>query len=206
MAKKITTQGRAVPATQGKELRRHQKEVAAREGEGPTPAAPTQDFIMTVEGKQLLKMPNFLSIEHADVLNRILGQTTSTALEPPPKEDLSHIATRVRTLATMNPTNTIEAMLCNQMIAVNDLALHGVKPSREPGREGCINPNNLDRAAKLMKLFLEQLEAYQKLKGLSSQQKVTVEHVHVHEGGQAIVGAVAGRAEGRGRGKHDDEQ
>jgi len=30
-----------------------------------------------------------------------------------------------------------------------------------------------------------------KLKGKAGQQKVTVEHVHVYQGGQAIVGAVS---------------
>jgi hypothetical protein len=36
-----------------------------------------------------------------------------------------------------------------------------------------------------------------KLKGKTGQQKVTVEHVHVHQGGQAIVGAVTtARSEG----------
>jgi hypothetical protein len=33
--------------------------------------------------------------------------------------------------------------------------------------------------------------ALQKLRGKAGQQKVTVEHVHVHQGGQAIVGAVS---------------
>ena len=47
-----------------------------------------------------------------------------------------------------------------------------------------------DPAFLLMRLFTEQLDAMAKLKGRTSQQKVTVEHVHVHEGGQAIVGAV----------------
>jgi hypothetical protein len=42
-----------------------------------------------------------------------------------------------------------------------------------------------------MRLHLEQIEAMQKLKGKTGQQKVTVEHVHVHDGGQAIVGAVS---------------
>jgi hypothetical protein len=41
-----------------------------------------------------------------------------------------------------------------------------------------------------MRLHLEQIEAMQKLKGKAGQQK-TVEHVHVHEGGQAIVGPVS---------------
>jgi hypothetical protein len=49
---------------------------------------------------------------------------------------------------------------------------------------------NVVRATRLMRLHLEQIEAMQKLKGKAGQQKVTVEHVHVHEGGQAIVGAV----------------
>jgi hypothetical protein len=41
-----------------------------------------------------------------------------------------------------------------------------------------------------MRVFNEQLEVMQKLKGKTGQQKVTVEHVHVNEGGQAIVGAL----------------
>jgi len=46
------------------------------------------------------------------------------------------------------------------------------------------------RAARLMRLFNEQLAAMAKLKGKAGQQKVTVEHVHVHSGGQAVVGVV----------------
>jgi hypothetical protein len=49
---------------------------------------------------------------------------------------------------------------------------------------------NVLRATRLMRLFNDQLEAYAKLKGKTSEQKVTVEHVHVHGGGQAIVGNV----------------
>ena len=48
---------------------------------------------------------------------------------------------------------------------------------------------------------LEQLEAMQKLKGKAGQQKVTVEHVHVHEGGKAIVGAVSTGETQRERGE-----
>lgn len=58
---------------------------------------------------------------------------------------------------------------------------------------------NVNRASKLMRTFTAQLEAMQRLRG-TNQQKMTVEHVHVHEGGQAIVGNVV-RREG---GKHED--
>ena len=62
------------------------------------------------------------------------------------------------------------------------------------------------RATRLMRLHLEQIEAMQKLKGKAGQQKVTVEHVHVHEGGQAIVGAVSStKGEGDGGGNSDAE-
>jgi len=51
-----------------------------------------------------------------------------------------------------------------------------------------------------MRVFNEQIEVMQKLKGKAGQQKVTVEHVHVHEGGQAIVGAVSAAKADRGEG------
>ena len=50
---------------------------------------------------------------------------------------------------------------------------------------------NVLRATRLMRLFKEQLETLASLRGKTSEQKVTVEHVHVYEGGQAIVGSVA---------------
>jgi hypothetical protein len=47
---------------------------------------------------------------------------------------------------------------------------------------------NVLRAARLMRLFNGQLDAMAKLKGKTGRQKVTVEHVHVNSGGQAVVG------------------
>jgi hypothetical protein len=52
----------------------------------------------------------------------------------------------------------------------------------------CADANVL--RTRLLRLFNEQLQALAGLRGQTGQQKVTVEHVHVHEGGQAIVGAV----------------
>jgi hypothetical protein len=53
----------------------------------------------------------------------------------------------------------------------------------------------------LLRLLNEQLEAMARLKGKAGQQKVTVEHVHVYPGGQAIVGAVNAGKEGPGEGE-----
>ena len=42
---------------------------------------------------------------------------------------------------------------------------------------------------KLLRTFAAQVEALQRYRG-KGQQKVTVEHVHVHAGGQAVVGTI----------------
>ena len=48
-------------------------------------------------------------------------------------------------------------------------------------------------AAKLSRAYCTQIETYRRLRG-GGDQNIRVEHVHVHEGGQAIVGAVTARA------------
>jgi hypothetical protein len=48
---------------------------------------------------------------------------------------------------------------------------------------------------KLARTFITQVEALKRHR-TGGQQKVTVEHVHVHEGGQAIVGTVEHKAKG----------
>ena len=59
------------------------------------------------------------------------------------------------------------------------------------GRKEC-----LTQANKLSRTYTTLLEALNRHRG-KGQQKVTVEHVHVHSGGQAIVGAVEHPGEGR---------
>jgi hypothetical protein len=58
---------------------------------------------------------------------------------------------------------------------------------------------HLQLGTKLTRTFVTQIETLLKLKGRSHQQKVVVEHVHVHQGGQAIVGQV-NEGENRGGG------
>ena len=58
---------------------------------------------------------------------------------------------------------------------------------------------NLNQANKLARTYTTLLEALNRHRG-KGQQKVTVEHVHVHAGGQAIVGSVE-----QGGGARQDE-
>jgi hypothetical protein len=48
-------------------------------------------------------------------------------------------------------------------------------------------------SAKLLRAFCIQVETYRRLR-VGGEQNIRVEHVHVYEGGQAVVGAVNARS------------
>ena len=62
---------------------------------------------------------------------------------------------------------------------------------------------NLNQANKLARTYATLIEALNRHRG-KGQQKVTVEHVHVHAGGQAVVGIVETPGGGDG-GKSEDQ-
>jgi len=93
-------------------------------------------------------------------------------------------------LAELSPRTAAEALLAVQLIGVHEAATMFLHQATAEGQTAEGADRNVLRATRLMRLFTEQLDAMAKLKGRTSQQKVTVEHVHVHDGGQAIVGAV----------------
>jgi hypothetical protein len=103
-------------------------------------------------------------------------------------------------IAELAPANATEAFLCVQMFSVHEAALLLLQRATRPGQTFEGTDANVVRATKLMRLFNEQVELMAKLKGKTSQQKVIVEHVHVHQGGQAIVGAVSAAKVDRGEG------
>jgi hypothetical protein len=95
----------------------------------------------------------------------------------------------------IGPKGAMESLLAVQMMGVHNAALMFLRNATADGQDIEVRDANVLRAVRLMRLFLEQLEAMARLKGKTREQKVTVEHVHVYEGGQAIVGAVTGREE-----------
>lgn len=97
-------------------------------------------------------------------------------------------------VASFAPRNEMEAALavqnaCTHMVIMVIFARigggHG-GPHRLPGLGST--------AAKLLRASCSQVETFRRLRGGGGDQNIRVEHVHVHEGGQAIVGAVNSRA------------
>jgi hypothetical protein len=94
-------------------------------------------------------------------------------------------------------------MLAGQLVAVNSAAMECYRRAviGEQSFEG--RRENLTQANKLSRTYTTLLDALNRHRG-KGQQKVTVEHVHVHSGGQAIVGAV-GTPGGGDSGKQDEQ-
>jgi hypothetical protein len=92
-------------------------------------------------------------------------------------------------LIGIQPRGELEGMIAAQMIAAHSAAMECYRRAMlsEQTLEG--RRENLSQANKLSRTYALLLEALNRHRG-KGQQKVTVEHVHVHEGGQAIVGNV----------------
>jgi hypothetical protein len=102
--------------------------------------------------------------------------------------DVGELNSAIATVAGIEPRNHLEAMLAVQMTSVHMAALRHIRLMHTS-----VTIEQLDiheRAVnKLMRTFTSQMEALRKHRN-GGNQKVVVEHVHVHEGGQAIVGHV----------------
>ncbi|HJZ17653.1 MAG TPA: hypothetical protein VJ251_19795, partial [Stellaceae bacterium] len=90
----------------------------------------------------------------------------------------------------VGPRDELEGMLAAQMLASHNAALECYRRAMIAEQTFDGHRENLSQANKLSRTYAVLLDALNRHRA-KGQQKVTVEHVHVHQGGQAIVGAVA---------------
>lgn len=94
-------------------------------------------------------------------------------------------------LQAIDPKDELEGMLTVQIVSIHSMATEMMRRAMYADQTVNGVNYNINRVAKLARIFLAQMEALDKHRG-KGQQKITVEHVTVNEGGQAIVGSVAG--------------
>ena len=101
----------------------------------------------------------------------------------------------VDVLIGMAPRDEFEGMIAAQLVACHNASMECYRRAMigEQTFEG--RQENLNQASKLSRTYATLLESLNRHRGKGAQ-KVTVEHVHVHEGGQAIVGNVESRGGG----------
>lgn len=100
------------------------------------------------------------------------------------------ITSDLAAIASIAPEYAVESILAVQMVATHRSAM---KALRQLNNSECIEQSNsaANRATKLMNIYTRQIEALNKHRG-KGQQKMTVEHVPVNDGVQAIIGYVKG--------------
>ena len=106
-------------------------------------------------------------------------------------------------LVGIGSEDVIGDMVAAQLLAAHKAAMDCYRIANSPKLYLDTKREMLNQAAKLSRTSAALIEALNHHRGKTGQQTVRVEHVTVKDGGQAVIGAVAGAGEGGGRG---DEQ
>jgi hypothetical protein len=119
--------------------------------------------------------------------NRIANETINTLWLKHLDDETRHrqMVTAVDGLIGIHPRDELEGMMAAQLIASHSAAMECYRRAMisEQTFEG--RRENLNQANKLSRSFSALLDTLNRHRG-KGQQKVTVEHVHVHAGGQAV--------------------
>jgi hypothetical protein len=92
------------------------------------------------------------------------------------------------TADTMRASNSLEKMLAHQMAVLHDTAMQNAsKAALEQDPVHSVRMMNLSLRA--MDTFQKGLLTFKRLRG-SGEQKITIQHVNVTQGGQAVIGQV----------------
>ena len=137
--------------------------------------------------------------------NTIIADQTIQALwrHSDPKTRDKQFGATVTALIGIDPKDELEGMMAAQLIAAHNAAMECYRRAMIAEQTFGGRQENLAQANKLSRTYATLLEALNRHRG-KGQQKVTVEHVHVHAGGQAVVGAVETLG-GRDRAKLKDQ-
>ena len=129
--------------------------------------------------------------------NAITGQVINTLWTKHLDDDE---ANKLRTAAVealigIKPEDEIEGMIAAQLVACHNASMECYRRAMLPDNSFDQRHGNLNSANKLSRTYSALVETLNRHRG-KGQQKMTVEHVYVYEGGQAIVGNVESRGGG----------
>ena len=122
------------------------------------------------------------TVVHAEV------QRIADALRRNGKIDPAELDTVIAIISGQQPKNELEAMVISQMAVTHALTMRSLG-NLNRSNELQQQDSNALTVARLTKAFASQMDSLTKLRR-GGEQRVVVEHVHIHTGAQAIVGTV----------------
>jgi|SaaInlStandDraft_5_1057022.scaffolds.fasta_scaffold02391_18 hypothetical protein len=148
-----------------------------------TAAGKTTDEINT----NVLTFLKACGTKDADLMTVLINQLSAVLPAQFVKSE-THVNGALAMLSGIKPKNEIEGMLAAQMVTTHILSMETAKRAMLADQTVVGVTENVNRCNKLMRTFTLQVEALSKLRGVSK--TVTVKHVTVASGGQAIIGDV----------------
>ena len=119
----------------------------------------------------------------------LLTQVVNAQWRPDSAELTQQVEATRAAMMGMKPRDALEGMLIGQLIAIHNAAMECCRRAMIPGQTFEGRREALNQANKLSPTCAALTEALDRHRG-KGQQRIRVEHVNVHAGGQAIVGAV----------------
>ena len=168
---------------------------------GKQPAAKRQGTTVVLGGEEKGELQHLCgspSDRFNNILLNALGNTLWAPAGQSEEDRTAQCTAAVIALGAFKPADEIEGMLAAQAIAMHHASMECSRRAMVPEQPFEIAQGFRKAAANASRTFTELLSALDRRRGKGGQQRVTVEHVHVHSGGQAIVGAVASNAAGGG--------
>ena len=151
-----------------------------------------EDFLKRTFGTQDEELQNRFLMQVANIVPDFMIRKDKTC---------DHVAAALR---GVGPRDSLEGMLGVQMVAVHTIALELLRRAALSGQTDLGVEVYVNRSAKLLRIFTDLAEALSRYRG-KFEQKMTVEHVHVYQGGQAIVGQVSQNNNQVNQRKDDDD-
>lgn len=127
------------------------------------------------------------------VVNQAMGTVYRKNLTDQQQAEAQHSV--INAMAGITPRDEFEGMLSAQLIASHNVAMECYRRAMIPEQALHFRQENLNQANKLTRSYAVLLDTLDRHRG-KGQQKVTVEHVHVYAGGQAVVGSIDPPGEG----------
>ena len=168
----------------------------------PTPASAVRDIKRGADGKLVFPPAALGRLMRAFVRSAndpnedkrctgVLLTDVASALHYAPRNDLDVMPLNfvLDAMTSLAPRDGLEVMICGQMVALHSQAMEYLRRAVLPDQTSDGVDHNVNRATRLLRTFAiltESLRAHRS----GGKQTVTVEHVTVQAGGQAIVGAV----------------
>lgn len=141
-----------------------------------------------------------LGATHRPFADMLMNQLGRLDVRPGGEASIGTLNGLMQAMWAFQPADEVEGQIASLAVAMQYATMEALRRAHLAEQSFEARGANMAHANKCARTFATLVETLNKHRG-KGQQKVTVEHVHVHEGGQAIVGAVAhGGGEGRREG------